>query len=299
MLGGNMELRHLRYFVAVAGEENVSKAALKLHVSQPALSRQIRDLEDELGFDLLERSAKSVSLTEAGRVFWDEAEAILKRVDEGVAKAKDAAQGGDLHVGYAPSPTARFLPAVLRAFQAEVPGTRVRLHDLTTDEMLKRLRNGALQVALIVKPRAVMLRGLESEEIARDALALGVAPGHALARRKSVSLREFSSEPLVAYSREEYPEYYRSLVSMYAAIGKKPAIAEEHDGINSLVAAVEAGSGVAIVSESVACLAGPRMKLVPIKPSPEPVIICAVWSKPGASAAARQFLEHARAAAGG
>jgi DNA-binding transcriptional LysR family regulator len=104
-----MELRHLRYFIAVAEEENVSHAALKLHVSQPGLSRQIRDLEDELGFSLLQRSAKSVRLTEAGRVFLTEARAVVQRVAEGVAAARAVATGGrgEIHIGYAPSLTAR------------------------------------------------------------------------------------------------------------------------------------------------------------------------------------------------
>src|ERR1700761_1528028 len=109
-----MELRHLRYFVAVAEDENVSRAALKLHVSQPALSRQIRDLEDELGFLLLERSAKSVRLTAAGRVFLAEARAVLQRADEAVLAARAVATGkrGEIHVGYAPSLTVQILPPI-------------------------------------------------------------------------------------------------------------------------------------------------------------------------------------------
>src|SRR5206468_11636846 len=104
-----MELRHLRYFIGVAEEENVSRAALKLHVSQPALSRQIRDLEEELGFLLLERSARSVRLTEAGRAFLIEARAVLQRAEDAVKAARAIATGqrGELHVGYAPSVTAR------------------------------------------------------------------------------------------------------------------------------------------------------------------------------------------------
>src|SRR5215208_3528437 len=115
-----MELRHLRYFVAVAQEENVSRAALKLHVSQPALSRQIRDLEEELGFLLLERSAKAVRLTEAGREFLAGARRVLQTADEAVTAARETALGGEgeLHVGYAPSLTAKILPRILRSFQA-------------------------------------------------------------------------------------------------------------------------------------------------------------------------------------
>src|SRR5437870_5076913 len=124
-----MELRHLRYFIAVAEEENVSRAALKLHVSQPALSRQIRDLEDEIGFPLLERSAKSVHLTEAGRAFLPGAREVLQQAEQAVKTARAIAEGGsgELHVGYAPSLTARILPQTLRAFQAELLKVRVRL----------------------------------------------------------------------------------------------------------------------------------------------------------------------------
>src|SRR5207248_10936049 len=130
-----MELRHLRYFIAVAEEGNVSRAALKLHVSQPGLSRQVRDLEEELGFLLLERSAKSVRLTEAGRAFLTEARAVLQRAEDAVKAARTIAKGGagELHVGYAPSLTARIFPPTLRAFQAQLPNVRVRLRDLSTE----------------------------------------------------------------------------------------------------------------------------------------------------------------------
>src|SRR5258705_7390197 len=127
-----MELRHLRYFVAVAEHENVTRAALSLHVSQPALSQQIRDLEDELGFALLERSAKSVRLTNAGRALLPEARAVLQHANEAVEVARAVANGGgaELHIGYAPSLTSRLLPAALRAARKESPGLHVKLHDL-------------------------------------------------------------------------------------------------------------------------------------------------------------------------
>ena len=118
-----VELRHLRYFVAVAEAENVSRAALKLHVSQPPLSRQIRDLEDELGFLLFKRTAKSVSLTEAGRTFLNEARAVLQRADEGVKKARAVATAGEneLHVGASYTPAAPILPDIVRACQHALP----------------------------------------------------------------------------------------------------------------------------------------------------------------------------------
>ena len=124
-----VELRHLRYFVAVAETENVSRAALKLHVSQPALSRQIRDLEDEIGFCLLERTAKSVSLTDAGRAFLNDARALLQQADEAVKKARAiaGAEPTELKVGYSPAATARILPPILRAYQRVMPKAHVKL----------------------------------------------------------------------------------------------------------------------------------------------------------------------------
>jgi len=295
-----MELRHLRYFVAVAEAENVSCAALKLHVSQPALSRQIRDLEEELGFLLLERRAKSVRLTEAGRAFLTEACAVLQRAEDAVKAARAIATGGgELHVGYAPSPTARILPAALRAFQTELPNVRVKLHDLSTEEMLAGLRDGRLQIAFVVRLTPAMLRGLRFEELARDSICLAVAPKHPLARRRTVTLAEAAREPLITYSRKDYPEAHEMLDVMFAGIKGKPRIAEEHDSVSSLIAAVESGAGVALAPQSLTCTAGPRLKLIPLSPAPDPLVIGAAWTKEGLTAAAERFLKCAKETASG
>jgi DNA-binding transcriptional LysR family regulator len=296
ILESHMELRHLRYFVAVAEAENVSRAALKLHVSQPGVSRQIRDLEDEIGFQLFARGAKSVKLTEAGKTFLAEARAVLQRADDAVKTARAVAgqTGGELHVGYAPSPTARLLPQALRAFQAALPGARVKLHDLSTEEMLAGLREGKLQIAFIVRPTPAMLRGLHFEELTRDALCLAAAPKHPLARRRAVTLAEIAREPLIAYSRKDYPEVHEHLAALFARVKSKPRILEEHDGVTSLIAAVEAGAGVAVTPQTLACTAGTRLKLVPISPALEPIIVGVAWTKAGLTAAAERFLQCAR-----
>src|SRR5262245_21153562 len=137
-----MELRHLRYFVAVAEEQNVTRAAARLHVSQPPLSRQIRDLEEELGVALFTRSARSVRLTEQGRVFLLEARAVLLRVEEAVraVRATSGGERGELRLGYAPSPTVELLPAALGAFQQAAPKVRVILHDLSSEQLTAGLR---------------------------------------------------------------------------------------------------------------------------------------------------------------
>ncbi len=272
-----MELRHLRYFVAVAEQENVSRAALKLHVSQPGISRQIHDLEEEIGFPLFERSAKALKLTEAGKTFLEEARAVLQRADDAVKNARAVAAGSsEIHVGYAPSLTIQILPRALRAFQAKFPKARVQLHDLSTEEMLADLRSGKLQVSLMVHPPGKMLRGLHFRELARYPISVALAPKHPLAKLSSISLEQLSKEPLIAYSRKDYPEYHDMIDELFS--GKhKPRIAEEHDGVMSIITAVESERGFALVPQCVESMAGPRVKLIPLKPAPKPIPVGATW----------------------
>ncbi|HSU53381.1 MAG TPA: LysR substrate-binding domain-containing protein [Candidatus Dormibacteraeota bacterium] len=293
-----MELRHLRYFVAAAEAENVSRAAVKLHLSQPALSRQIHDLEEELGFALFERTAKSIKLTEAGRAFLSDARDLLAKGDEAVHRAKAIATGSreELHIGYAPSPTVKLLPAALRAFQQRASGVRVKLHDLSSEEMLRGVREDKLALAILVRPTKANLRGLRFEELAKEGLCLAVPPNHPFAKIRSVPLAKAAAESFVVFNRADYPDYHEHLQALCASAGARLKIAEEHDSAASLLAAVEAGCGVALVNESMACIAGPRLKFVGISPRPEPLVIGVVWKLKAESEAAQQFVAAAKEA---
>ncbi|MEP6671110.1 MAG: LysR substrate-binding domain-containing protein [Chthoniobacter sp.] len=290
-----MELRHLRYFVAVADEENVTRAAAKLHVAQPAVSRQIRDLEEELGLPLLERTAKSVRLTDAGRVFLQEARAVLARADDAIKTVRAVAGGtsGELNVGYAPSLTVQILPRALRRFQAALPGVKVSLHDLSTEEMLDGLREGRLHVCLGIAPEGGQLRGLKFHELAQYPMGIAVAPGHRFARQRAITLEKAVAEPFIGYSRAGYPEYHTAMTKIFASTGRAPHFAEEHDSVTSLIAAVESGRGIALVPSCMACLAGPRLKILPLKPAIDPVVVGAVCRKTGASPVAQKFVDAA------
>ena len=292
MLALVMELRHLRYFVAVAETENVTRAAGQLHVSQPALSRQIHDLEAEIGFELLHRSAKSVRLTEAGRVFLKEARAVLQRVSEAVNAARAAAGGqvGEIQVGYSPSLTVQILPQALRSFQNEFPGVRVVLHDLAAGEMLNQLRAGKLDVALLPRLAGKSLHGLQVDELARYDSCVAVSPRHPFARLKVIPLEKAAREPLIVYSRAEYPEYFEIITVLFATIGAKPRIAEEHEGVTSLIAAVEAGQGIALVPSCVGCMVGPRLKIIPLYPAQPPLIVVAASRLAGAKETVKKFI---------
>ena len=189
---GAVELRHLRYFVAVAEMENVSRAAMqRLHVSQPSLSRQIRDLEDEMGVQLLERTAKSVRLTDAGRAFLDEARAILKQTDDAVGKVRAIAGKGEteLHIGDWPLATGRIMPALLRAYQKAMPNVKVKMHDWPVEKNIAGVRDGRLQLAIILPPlKAHALEELRFEPLLTGRVCLAVSCDHPFAKRRSVSL---------------------------------------------------------------------------------------------------------------
>ncbi|MGA2029662.1 MAG: LysR substrate-binding domain-containing protein [Verrucomicrobiota bacterium] len=292
-----MELRHFRYFVAVAEEENVSRAALKLHVSQPGLSRQIRDLEDEIGFQLFERSAKSLKLTAAGKTFLTEARAVLQRAEDAVKKARAAIGGtqGEIHVGYAPSLTVQILPLALRAFQEQFPGVRVALHDLSSEEMLAQLGRKKINLALTARPPEKVLRSFSFVELARYAICVAVSPQHPLAKSRALTLPQVAREPLIGLTRKDYPEAYNRMGKLFAAAGSKPRFVEEHEDGSSVIAAVEAGRGIALVPGSLVCVVGTRLKLIPLKPALPPIPVGALWRKEFETELVKKFITAASA----
>jgi DNA-binding transcriptional LysR family regulator len=165
-----MELRHLRYFLAVGEALSFTKAAARLRVAQPALSRQVQDLEDEIGVDLLRRSPRGVTLTAEGRLFLEEVRQLVKRTDESVEKVRALVRGeyGELRVGYAPTPTVEILPPAIAAFRKSVRHAKVLLYDLSNDELITGLRNGQLELAIMVQ--------LNFQT--RDWQTSGLPPGH-------------------------------------------------------------------------------------------------------------------------
>ncbi len=288
-----MELRHLRYFATVAELLNFTQAAKRLRVAQPALSRQIRDLEAELGAPLLERGPRFVKLTEAGIIFLPEAKAVLLRADAAVQAVRAVIRGerGQIHVGYAPSPTVELLPCALHAFQNLAPGVRVTLHDLSSEEMLTGLNSGKLDLCLMVKPSAKALRGLKFELLREYPTCVAMSPRHPLAKFKNVSLEQLARQPLLAYSRADYPEYHVMLDEVFRLSTIKPRVVEEHDSASGLIAATEIGRGVALVPACFAHFTGGRIKLRPLHPAVAPLPVGAAHVAGKISSAARKFLE--------
>ena len=261
-----MELRHLRYFLAVGEALNFTKASARLRVAQPALSRQVQDLEDEIGVDLLKRSPRGVTLTAEGKLFLEEVRELLKRVDGSVEKVRALSRGeyGELHVGYAPTPTVEILPPALTAFQKAVPRVKLLLHDLSSDELITGLRDASLELAIMVEPAGEQTGGIEFELLRTYPLCVALTAAHPFTRLKSIPLEKLVAEPLVGLRRKDYPEYYHFLDRIFSPLRTKPRITVECDSASSLITEVEAGRGIALASPSFKLVAGKRLLYRPL-----------------------------------
>lgn len=255
----NMELRHLRYFVAVAEALNFTKAAMRLRLAQPALSRQVSDLEEELGVDLLKRTSHGVLLTPEGKLFLEESRVTLKHADESVTKVRALARGefGELQVGFLAPLDMHILPRALANFQRTTPSVKVTLRDLGSDELCDELRKGTLHLAVMMQPSEELTAGIHFEEIGRYPFFVAMASGHPLARMKAVPLETLSRQPLVVLNRKRNSEFHRILKRVFAPL--RPNIVTESDSLNSLITEVSVGNCVAVVSQLFKQAVGTRL----------------------------------------
>jgi DNA-binding transcriptional LysR family regulator len=247
-----VELRHLRYFVAVAEERHFGRAAARLHIAQPPLSQQIRRLEAELGEPLLYRTTRSVELSPAGEVLLDRGREILAEVDAAIEDARRAARGeyGRLAIGFTGSCTYTMLPALAAALRRELPGVVLDLRgELLTPAQVGRLLHGTLDLGLLRPP--VRERDLCTEVLHSETLLAVLPETHPLAEAEAVPLEHLQHEPFVTY-----PSHFRSVVhdaveDACAAHGFKPLAAHEVAETATLVSFVAAGLGVSLVPASV------------------------------------------------
>jgi DNA-binding transcriptional LysR family regulator len=269
-----MELRQLRHFVAVAETGNISRAAKKMFLTQPALSRQIKALEDEIGQCLLERQAHSIRLTPAGETLLREARDFFQRADQMLERVRATGQGVRLRVGYAPSLACGLLSTAVENFTQKHPTAHVELFDLSTREMLAGLENDTLDVALTVG-QGRDGHGLKWTPLARVSWRLAVNRNHPFARQSRVTPDEVAREPLLVFCQRDYPEYWEIVTGWLREHRQRPAIAGEYDGVSSLMAAVESGLGIAIVTTGTARLIPERVRLKVLSAAPMPLCIAA------------------------
>ena len=250
-----MELRHLRYFAAVAAHGNFSRAANHLRLTQPALSRQVKDLEDELGVRLLVRGKNAVTLTDEGEQFFEDARDILARADQAVQRLRSEARNEVLRVGYAPSLTAGFMPGALEKFQAATPRVRIELADVSSREMIELAKAGRLDLLIMPEPLADAVPGFQWSELRRVAAVLVMPETHPLARLKKITPARLRELPLIGLARENYPDYVPFVRGMLKPFGITPHfVSLVNDGVTTLFAAVEASHAAAVMADGIASM---------------------------------------------
>ena len=248
-----MELRHLRYFVAVAEELHFSRAALRLHIAQPPLSQQIRQLEDELGVQLFRRTKRRVELTDPGRVVLEEARRTLAQASRVMSAARRAAEGtvGYLGVGFSSSAPYTTLPAILRRFRSEFPDIVMNLHERSSEEQIDLLAAGTIDVGFVRRPVENAPKSLVINTILRERLLVAMPHDHRLRNMSTVPVRALAHESFLLFPRHAAPGLYDQIGTLCRRAGFKPVVAQEAVQMQTIISLVSAGLGIAIVPESI------------------------------------------------
>ena len=289
----SVELADLRAFLAVADELSFARAAERLHVAQPALSRRIARLEHELGFALFHRTTRRVSLTAAGAVFVDEAGDALDRVERAIDVGRRAAAGrvGEIRIGYNDFAISGSLPEIVHGWRGAEPGVEVRLARAATDVQLQRLELGELDVAFVVAP--VRGEGVEQRVVRRDRLVAVLPERHRLAERPTVRLDELAAEPHVFGDARRWRAYRRLLQPLYTRAGGFPTVAAEGPDASAVLGLVAAGLGVTVYPECVASAVRRGIVTRPLDAVSETVDTVMVWRSRGTSPVAARFVAFA------
>lgn len=290
-----MELRHLRYFVAVAEELNFTRAAQRLHTAQPSLSQQIRQLEDHVGVQLLERTKRSVQLTGAGRVLLHEARDILSRVDHAVRLAARAATGrsGEIAVGTFIGADVTILPRIRPLLAQRLPEVRLVLHSRYVLDPIAGLRAGTLDVAFLRGP--LREPDLASEDVRREKIVVVVPAHHRLARASRISVRRLDDIPCIAMSRTAAPGLHDAVTEFYQQAKVTVQPIQRADNVLGHLTMVAAGLGFALLPEYVSSILPSGAVMRPLDWSPEPTVTTVLaYRKGDTMPVVRQFREIVR-----
>jgi DNA-binding transcriptional LysR family regulator len=272
-----MDLRRLRYFVAVAEELHFGRAARRLNVSQPPLSVQIRTLEREVGAPLLIRTQRRVELTEAGRVLLDESRRLLGQAEAAVVHARRAAEGtvGRLTIGFVSTVDYSILPPLVRRFRQKHPGIALKLLELTGDRQQALLQSGELDLGLSILPPPAA--GLTRRPVLREPLIAAVPASHALAGRRRTALRSLAAEPFIQFPRELAPGLYDLAIAACQKAGFTPHLAQEAIQMQTILGLVAAGLGVAVVPQCMSKLQRPDVRYLALDARGFEVETVALW----------------------
>ncbi len=290
-----MELRHLRYFIGVAEELHFARAATRLGISQPPLSQQIGQLEQELGVRLFDRTSRSVKLTSAGSAFLPEARATLEKASRAINVAHRASRGelGELNLGF--NASAPFVPMIARsiyAFRQTWPDVKLNLTEVGGRTHTTQLVDHALDACFVRgSARPEMCDDIEVAPILRERLFVALRPDHRLARRNELHLRDLAGEPLLIYKREHCAVFTEELFAMLRGADVEPMVAHEVSEISTLFGLAAAGIGLCVIAESMCALQSAKLVYRPLA---DPESTTAIWLahlREGTSLPCRNFLK--------
>ena len=292
---GGVELRHLRYFAAVAEALNFSRAAEKLRVAQPALSRQIRDLEREMDTLLIDRGHGRMHLTDAGRVFYSHIAKLLAQVDIAVTAAQEAARGqaGRLIIGGDWQLVLGPVPACVRAFREEAPLTEVELAELPVLAQLEALRAGVIHLGLVPHEVVGLREDLETTHVLRTPLMVAVAAVHPIAGRSSIRLIDLADEVWTFVDNNSVRGHRVFIVQRCRLAGFTPRFTKAATSLDGMLANVASGGGITLLPESAIPAGHPQIRT--LETDCDPMEISAVWRRDDPSRALHRFVEILRA----
>src|SRR5471030_2204602 len=248
-----MELRHLRYFVAVAEELSFTRSAERLHIGQPPLSHQIQMLEAEVGAQLLERSKRWVRLTEAGKLFLDDARRVLSLSEQAVQTARRAERGeaGELRVGFTFStPLTPLFATVVNRYRQRYPGVTLTLREMSTVPQIDAIAARELDLGLVRPPEVAVTDAVEMTVLRHDPLTLVLPLGHPLAKKKAVAISDLQGLPFVMYPKTAGTGIYPQIFRLCRAAGFMPTIAMEANEASTIIGLVAAGCGISVLPRS-------------------------------------------------
>jgi DNA-binding transcriptional LysR family regulator len=283
-----VELRQLRYFVAVAEEMNLRRAAVRLHIAAPPLSVQIRQLEDEVGTELFAREGRGIRLTEAGRVFLEQARKMLHNVGVAVELAQKAAKGeiGRLSIGYNAPTGFRVFPRVVPAFKKRWPEVHLTFHAHSIVRTLERLTREELDVGFVWLP--IPTEGFDVCELVRESLNVVVPKDHRLAEQDTISIKDLSGEPLILLSRALDPETYRDIEMLFRRVDATMNVVYELENSLSMINFVAMGCGCSVLPDYTRAIRQDSVVHRPLS-SPNMVKTLAVIKRKGRGGPAETF----------
>ena len=285
-----MNLKNLEYFLKIVEVGSITKAATALRMSQPALSRQIRVFEDEMGWKLFERGAKTIELTFAGEVVVREGKKMMAAVQRGMMQIKREVDGGVIRVGYAPSLAGERLKRAMSCYLQRHPNVNIKLYDSSSEEMRMGVLEGKLDLMIEVRKQDARF---EWQDLTEQEMCLAVSVDHPIMqgkRRKKIKVEELEGQRFLLLSRFDYPGYWQEVSNYFSSQGVNVKVAGEFDGIESMSMAIEAGLGVAFVANSARF--DKSVVVAALEPKPEPVRVAVGWnaSRP-LDAATQEFVQ--------